>query len=553
MDEKDWYVLQYLHKEQNLTRAAEQLYMTQPALTYRLQQLEKRFNVPLFVKTGKGIRFTPEGERLVQYAKNMIAELQKTTDIIVNMRNEVQGNLRIGASIYYGQYELPQKLQVFLDKYPKVDIHVSTGFSSEVIESLLQDEIDVGIVRGDYEWFDQKHVLSEESICLVSKQEIDLQELPNLPRINYRPPKLATRSGSHSSASWSESINKWWYERYSQPPLITMQVDSFETCKEMVKHGLGYTIISIRKRLCLIAIMISLMFIGACTSQEVTQSENTLPIDRFTIEVNGKSKQFAIITLDTAMKNYMKKANENQMNLEEIYEETVWKPVWKHCFEKGEYVSIINRLRENPPTNFKRIEKAIEVLETSDVTQTIKDALIESSRYLEGPPTTNVCVLPSDELETSAAYTVGSGKILMLYNPYLYKSNEELASTVAHEYHHSAWTSKYFDPKKSFTLLDYLIFEGKAVAFQKLLYPNEGDLPVYDEAQSENRKIIQQHLHSTNFTYMQTIMFGGDRFPPVFGYSEGYRIVQTFLDKNPNLSVEEWTAIPPEDMYSKRE
>lgn len=226
-----------------MTRAAERMYMTQPALTYRLQQLEKRFGVPLIVKHGKGIHFTPEGEYLAIYANKMLAELRDTKDHIINMQREVQGTLRIGASIYFGQYELPLIIKKFLELYPKVQIHVDTGFSSEIFDMLLQEEIQVGIIRGEFQWLDQKHLIQEENICLVSKEKINLEDLPSLPRINYRAPKLALKLGDQMSFSLSHAIDQWWYERYQEPPTITMQVDSHETCKEMAKFGLGYAII----------------------------------------------------------------------------------------------------------------------------------------------------------------------------------------------------------------------------------------------------------------------------------------------------------------------
>lgn len=243
MDEKDWLLLQSLRKEKSLTRAAERMYMTQPALTYRLQQLEKKFGVGLVVKNGKGIRLTAEGEYLADYAGKMLAELRNTRDHIVNMQREVQGTLRIGASIYFGQYELPVIIKKFLELYPKVQIHVDTGFSSEIFDMLLQEEIQVGIIRGEFQWYDRKHLLQEENICLVSTEQLDLDALPSLPRINYRAPKLALRLGDQQSFSLSHAIDQWWHERYQDPPTITMQVDSYETCKEMAKFGLGYTII----------------------------------------------------------------------------------------------------------------------------------------------------------------------------------------------------------------------------------------------------------------------------------------------------------------------
>ncbi|TGU93956.1 Zn-dependent protease, partial [Mesorhizobium sp. M00.F.Ca.ET.186.01.1.1] len=118
------------------------------------------------------------------------------------------------------------------------------------------------------------------------------------------------------------------------------------------------------------------------------------------------------------------------------------------------------------------------------------------------------------------------------------------------EYHHSAWTSKHFQPHKPFTLLDYLAFEGKAVAFSQLLYPSEDIIDTYpDDEQVESRRAMLQHLDSTQLALQQKIMFGGqDGIPQVFGYSEGYRLVQTFLRDHPDLTVEQWTASSPEEL-----
>lgn len=240
MDEKDCLMLQYLSQDGSLTKAAERLYTTQPALTYRLRQIEKEFGVPVIVKNGKGIKLTQEGEYLVTYSQKLLLFMRNAKDHVVNMRNEVEGNLRIGVSSYYGLYKLPNVLKDFLNQYPKVQINVDSGWSAEVFELLLQEDIHVGIVKGDYQWYDQKYLMSEENICMISREKIDLDSLPKLPRINF---KLSKRTGSFSYSSLSQTIDDWWHERFKESPLITMQVDSYETCKEMVKNGYGYAFI----------------------------------------------------------------------------------------------------------------------------------------------------------------------------------------------------------------------------------------------------------------------------------------------------------------------
>ncbi|MDF2682560.1 MAG: LysR family transcriptional regulator [Brevibacillus sp.] len=232
MNEKDYLMLKYIFEVQNLTKAAELLYITPPALTYRLQQLEKEFGVNIITKNGRSIEFTPEGRYLVQYAKKALVDLRKTKDYMLNMGSEVQGILRLGVSRVIAHYKLPPILKEFLNLYPKVEINVNTGISDEVYELLQNNEVHVGIVRGSYTWSEKKHLLKEENVYIISKNPLSIEDLPTIPRINYR-----------NSSDFIEEINDWWYERFTDPPLITMQVDTFEICKEMVKNDLGYAII----------------------------------------------------------------------------------------------------------------------------------------------------------------------------------------------------------------------------------------------------------------------------------------------------------------------
>lgn len=243
MDEKDCLLLNYLHKDQNLTKAAERLFMTQPALTYRIRQIEKEFQVEIFSKNGKNIKMTPAGEYLVEYAKRILIDLRKTKEFLLNMGSELTGSLKVGVNSHYGLYNLPAILKYYMKMFPKVQLNVDTGFSTEIVDSLLDGQIDVAIVRGDYNWSDQKYLLSEESVCIIAKQKIDLEALPQMPMINRKEPKVLLKYKTSPYNPYDQSIEYWWNERFVEPPLITMQVDSYETCREMVKEGLGYSII----------------------------------------------------------------------------------------------------------------------------------------------------------------------------------------------------------------------------------------------------------------------------------------------------------------------
>ncbi|MBH8582475.1 LysR family transcriptional regulator [Thermoactinomyces sp. CICC 10735] len=232
MEEKDWIILKTLYEERNITKAAERLYISQPALTYRLQQLEKEFETKIVLRGKKGVEFTPEGEYLVEYANQMISKLRNVKEYIANMNNKVKGTLRLGVSGIYARYKLPIILKKFLSHYPNVDINLKTGWSVEIPPMLHKEEVHLGIVRGNYDWQGQKYLLHKETICIAAKEELVLEELPMLPRINYE-----------TDITLKTLIDHWWQKTFSHPPTITMEVDQMDTCKAMVRNGLGYAIL----------------------------------------------------------------------------------------------------------------------------------------------------------------------------------------------------------------------------------------------------------------------------------------------------------------------
>lgn len=232
MLEKDWDALIAIKEEGSISRAAARLFISQPALTYRIQNLEEQFNTKIIYKIKGGVDFTVEGQFLVQYAKKMLKELQETKDQIANLSEEVRGLLRIGSSDNFAQYILPELLNEFSTVYPNVMFNVNTGWSTYVMELLNTSKVHVGILRGNNDWHGHKILMNIEKLYVISKKPIELSELPNLPYISY-----------NTDTSLRSLIEKWWYDRFSTPPNVIMQTNRQETCKEMVKHGLGISIL----------------------------------------------------------------------------------------------------------------------------------------------------------------------------------------------------------------------------------------------------------------------------------------------------------------------
>lgn len=232
MYERDWIILQTLYKEKNITKASQKLYISQPALTNRLQQLEKEFGVKIVNRGRRGVQFTPQGEYLAKCTSELLLTIQKIKENVLNMEDNITGTLRLGVSTFFTDYMLPNVLKQFKNQFPNIEFKVTTGFSSDIAHLIHSQEVHIAIVKGDYNWNDQKQLLFDETICIASKEEIDVQNLPNLPRIIY-----------HTDPLLKNTIDHWWSESFNQPPHVSIEVDKADTCKKMVINGLGYAIL----------------------------------------------------------------------------------------------------------------------------------------------------------------------------------------------------------------------------------------------------------------------------------------------------------------------
>ncbi|MFC4025224.1 LysR family transcriptional regulator [Oceanobacillus longus] len=232
MNFKDLYMLKVLSKERNITKTAEKLFVSQPSLTYKIKSIEEELDTKILVRSKKGIKFTAEGDYLIQYAEKVLYDYQKLKDHLQNSNTFEQGIIRLGVSQNLARYALPDILQQFLDVYSKVQFNVVTSWSQSVLKMIEEDEVALAIIRGKVIWKHEKHLLDKETICIIYKGGIDIANLPYIPRINFK-----------TDPALQQTIDNWWKENYNEPPFVTMDIDNVETCIELVEKGLGYAII----------------------------------------------------------------------------------------------------------------------------------------------------------------------------------------------------------------------------------------------------------------------------------------------------------------------
>ena len=134
-------------RQGNLSRAAEALHVTQPALTARLQGLESELGGPLFVRGRRGMALTDAGRAFLPYAERAMDALDEGATLLRDLAQGGAGELVVGTAPAVGTYVLPPLLVRFTERHPRVRLVVRTGHSEEILAMALRREIDLGLVR----------------------------------------------------------------------------------------------------------------------------------------------------------------------------------------------------------------------------------------------------------------------------------------------------------------------------------------------------------------------------------------------------------------------
>lgn len=234
MQRTDLQIISVLADESNMRKAAERLFVSQPALSQRLQSIEADWGTAIFVRSKRGLALTPAGEEIAKYAKETLGHEEQVRETIASNETEVYGTLKLAVTSLIAQYWLPEILKRFVEKYPLVKISLVTGWSSEILQHMYEADCHIGIIRGDPKWRGKKIYLFSDALHLVDTTLSSIEELRTSQKtyVQFR-----------SDSTYYQEIQEWWHHQFFKPPQRTMLVDQIETCKQMALHGLGYAIL----------------------------------------------------------------------------------------------------------------------------------------------------------------------------------------------------------------------------------------------------------------------------------------------------------------------
>ena len=216
-------------------RAAEELHISQPSLSARVQTLEQDLGTPLFHRMGRGVRLTEMGKVFVPYAERAIETLRKGREIIDITRNVSGGVLSIASARAIGTYTLPAILDRFRTSYPDIKVHINIGRSSNVLQMVADDEVQIGLARTLTHPDVVTMHLYDEDICLAASPDHDFAKRgeASIYEIALEPLILYDRESSYFLL-----IDQVCREA-GISPRVEMTLDSIEATKHLVELGMG--------------------------------------------------------------------------------------------------------------------------------------------------------------------------------------------------------------------------------------------------------------------------------------------------------------------------
>jgi len=177
-------------KQLSFSRAAEELFISQPAVSKHIRALEDNFKIKLFVRHGSKISLTADGKVLYGFAEEIFVLYRKLQFEMNKRAKKNSGQLRLGASTTIAQYVLPGILAGFHEQFPEVQVTLVNGNTQQIESALLQKEIELGVIEGYAKKTELKYTsFMKDEIVLITRKnhpqaqtgEINLEMLKKIP------------------------------------------------------------------------------------------------------------------------------------------------------------------------------------------------------------------------------------------------------------------------------------------------------------------------------------------------------------------------------------
>jgi len=225
----------------NFRKAAEHLFLTQPAITLQIRALEDDLGIRLFDRAANRVSLTPQGSLLLGYANKIAALVCQAEQALDAKDGKVSGELSLGVSTTIAQYVLPRLLGAFLDQHPRVQFSLHSGNTAEIVQLLLANQLSIGLIEGPArERGIHTAPFMQDELALITSPDF---ESDHMSRDQFTASTLLMREhGSGSRRVVEIALQKAGFKLKCFRNVINL--DSTEAIKSAVEAGLGIGVVS---------------------------------------------------------------------------------------------------------------------------------------------------------------------------------------------------------------------------------------------------------------------------------------------------------------------
>ena len=236
MEEKDFRLLQSLQTTRSITRTAEEMRMTQSAISKRVTALERELGVELLLRSRQGVRFTPAGELVLRGSGGAAVAMERMRQELNGMKGNVTGSLKVGVCTTFARYRLPSLLEEYRAQYPNVKVEVASGYSGYLYHRLAEDALDMAVIRNELlPWNGERFRVRRENYCVVYHRKFRGVPLTDYPYIERRELTGVVRT--------RDQKRRWLREQGIEPADKAFSIDSITVCLTMVSKGMGWSVV----------------------------------------------------------------------------------------------------------------------------------------------------------------------------------------------------------------------------------------------------------------------------------------------------------------------
>jgi DNA-binding transcriptional LysR family regulator len=235
------HVFRLVARSSSVTRAAQELFISQPAVSAHLRSLEQRFGEPLFERTPRGMLLTRTGEVVLEQANRLFALYEELPALADAAREQVRGEVTVAASSTPGAYCVPELLRRFQEKYPEARTTLIVGDSAEVLEWLHEYRVPLGVV-GEMVMDEGLHrqEIGADELRLVTASSDALHRVREIKGEHLRDCTLFLREQGSSTRAGAEGLLGGLMTTFGR----VVEVSSAEAIKQAVAAGLGVAVLS---------------------------------------------------------------------------------------------------------------------------------------------------------------------------------------------------------------------------------------------------------------------------------------------------------------------